>query len=76
MTHGFVRKFYWVDPRDVLADGLVKGGADRTLPHNVSNGCHDQASHEALVCEHVKKNHAGSSTFVLPTKEQLPQMEE
>ena len=28
MTHGFVRKFFWVDTRDMLADGLTKGGKD------------------------------------------------
>ena len=28
MTDGLIRKFYWVDPKDTLADGLTKSGID------------------------------------------------
>ena len=31
MTHGIIRQLCWVDTRDMLADGLTKGGVDRTL---------------------------------------------
>ena len=39
MTHGWIRKLYWVDTRDMLADCLTKGGIDRLLLHKVSNDC-------------------------------------
>ena len=39
MMHGLDRAFYWVDARDMLADGLTKGGIDRLLLHKVSNDC-------------------------------------
>ena len=29
MTHGHIRKLFWVDASDMLADGLTKGGVDR-----------------------------------------------
>ena len=53
-TQGIIRRMHWVDARDMLADGLAKGGIDRTLPHNVSNGCSFQLAHEALT--HVKQS--------------------
>lgn len=45
MTHGLIRKFWWVDTRDMLADGLTMGGIDRLLLHNVSNDCNVEAKH-------------------------------
>ena len=39
MSHGLIRKLYWVDTKDMLADGLTKGGIDRLLLHQVSNDC-------------------------------------
>ena len=39
MTHGLIRKLYWVDTWDMLADGLTNGGIDRLLLHKVSNDC-------------------------------------
>ena len=39
MTHGLIWDFYWVGTRDMLADGLTKGGIDRLLLHKVSNDC-------------------------------------
>ena len=52
VTHGFIRRLFWVDTRDMLADGFTKGGIDRTLFHLASNGCKYKAVHEAL--EHSK----------------------
>ena len=26
LTHGMIRRMHWVDARDMLADGLTKGG--------------------------------------------------
>lgn len=49
MTYGLVRKFFWAGTRDVLADGLIKGGLDRMLLRNVSNDCKYSAIHDALV---------------------------
>ena len=75
MTHGHVRRFYWVDAWDLLADGLIKGRVDRTSLHNISNDGHYEASHEALV--HDKRKYtAGSATNVPPAKEGLPEREE
>ena len=39
MAHGLIRRFYWVDTRDMLADGLTKGGIDRLFLHRCRNGC-------------------------------------
>ena len=65
MVHAFVRRFYWVDARDVLADGLAKGGMDRTMLHSMSNGCRYKASHDAL--GHKKdEGHVGSAAIVFP----------
>ena len=47
MTHGLIRMFYWVDTRDMLADGLTKVGGDRLLLHRVSNDCVHGASQAA-----------------------------
>lgn len=53
MAHGAIRALYWVDTRDMSADGLTKGGIDRALWHGVGNDCRYKASHEALV--HTKQ---------------------
>ena len=45
MTHGLIRRFYWVDTRDMLADGLTKGGIDRLFLHRCSNDCRYVAKH-------------------------------
>ena len=39
LAQGIIRRMHWVDTRDMLADGLTKGGVDRPLLHTVSNGC-------------------------------------
>ena len=31
LTQGIIRRMHWVDTRDMLADGLAKGGLDRAL---------------------------------------------
>ena len=46
MTHGLIRRLYWVDTRDMLADGMTKGGIDRLLLHRCSNDCKCVAKHE------------------------------
>ena len=45
MTHGLIRRRYWVDTRDMLADGLTKGGIDGLLLHRCSNGCKYVSKH-------------------------------
>ena len=48
MTHGLIKKLYWVDTRDMLADGLAKGGIDRLLLHRVSDDCVHKAKQLAI----------------------------
>ena len=60
MAHGLIRKFLRVDIRDVLADGLTKGGIGRLLLHNVNDDCTYQATHDALVRQ--KNAVVGSAT--------------
>ena len=43
-----VRRMHWADTRGMLADGLTKGGFDRTLLHKASNDCKLQLAHQAL----------------------------
>ena len=57
MTHGLVRKFSWVDTRDMPADGLTEGGIDRFLLRSVSNDCKHDAKHRPPI--HTK---VGSAT--------------
>ena len=59
MMHGLIRKLYWVDTRDMLADGLTKGGIDRLLLHRVSNDCVYEAMQLAI--PHSKAGPASSS---------------
>lgn len=49
MIHVAIGALYWVDTRDMPADGLTKGGIDRTLLHGASNDCRYKAIHEAFV---------------------------
>ena len=53
MSHGLIRRLHWVDTRDMLADGLTKGGIDRALLHSVSNDCKYEAKHESHSCTKV-----------------------
>ena len=52
MACGLIRKFFWVETRDMLAHGLAKRGNDRALPHSCSNDCKYVSKHEPLV--HLK----------------------
>ena len=61
MAYGLIREPFWVDARDVIADGFTQGGIDRLLVHSVSNDCKHQAIHEALV--HQKHMIVGSATI-------------
>lgn len=49
MTHGLLRNLFWVDTRDMLADGSIKGGIGRTLLHRCSNDCKYVSTHESLM---------------------------
>ena len=61
LAYGLIRKFFWVDTSDMLADGLTKGGIDRTLLHNVANDCTCKCVHD--VCVHGEKCPASSATI-------------
>ena len=52
MSSGMIRRLFWVETRDMLADGLTKGGIDRELLHQVSNNCKYCAKHDSAM--HVK----------------------
>ena len=54
MLHGIMRRLYWVAARDLLADGLNKGGADRTLLARVCNECGFGTPREVLA--HAKSS--------------------
>ena len=71
MAHGLVRKSFWVDARDMLADGPTNGGIERTLLHNVGKDCLYQAIHECL--EHRKNSVA--SFAASPPEEEPPEKE-
>ena len=61
METGVIRRLHWVDTRDMLADGLTKGGIDRELLHNVSNNCSFKSKHEAFTHSKSIPPVAGSS---------------
>ena len=52
MAEGMVRRLFWVDTRDMLADCLTKGGIDRELLRSVSNKCKYLAKRDSAM--HVK----------------------
>ena len=58
MAHGLIREFISVDARDMLADGLTKGGIDRLLLHRASNDCVYGA--KQLAIPHTKAGIASS----------------
>ena len=60
-AQGIIRRTHWVDTRDMLADGLTKGGIDGTLLHNVSNDCRFILAHNALT--HNTFSVVGSATI-------------
>ena len=74
MTRGFIRRFYWVDVPDMLADGVTKGGVDRTLSTKVCNECRFSVSHEVLMHSKRKDPAAGSVSILL--EEEFPEKEE
>ena len=51
MAAGILRFLYWVDTRDMAADGLTKGGIDRKL-------LNDLAEHCRYECAHLPKRHS------------------
>ena len=58
LAQGIIRRTHWVNTRDLLAGRVTKGGVDRTLLRNGSNGCIFKLAHEPL--SHSKR-HAGST---------------
>ena len=64
MQAGIIRRMYWVDTRDMLADGLTKGGIDRTLLQRISNECRYSTAHECAV--HLKAS-VNSSVATKPS---------
>ena len=46
MSQGILRFLYWVDTRDMLADGLTKGGIDRALLDAICEHCKYECKHE------------------------------
>ena len=48
MAQGILRYLYWVDTRSMVADGLTKGGIDRTLLDAISERCRYVCEHEPL----------------------------
>ena len=69
MEIGVIRRLHWVDTRDMLADGLTKGGIDRELLHNVSNNSSFVIKHEALTHSKSPTPAVGSATTT--SKEEL-----
>ena len=62
MIHGAVGALHWADARDMLTDGLAKGGIDRALRHGVGNDCKYHAIHESLVHAQHMDNQVGVAT--------------
>ena len=47
-AQGILRRMHWVNTRDMLVDGLTKGGIDRISLHKASHDCHLKMAHPAL----------------------------
>ena len=45
LDHGILRKLFWMDTRDMIADGLTKGTVSRDCLHEVMD-CHLKINHE------------------------------
>lgn len=71
MTHGLVRKLYWVDARDLLVDGPTNGGIDRFLLRRVSDDCLYEATKLA-----ISRCNAGSVTNSLATQEAVEDLDD
>lgn len=39
MAQGIIRYAYWVDTRDMLADGCAKGGVGRAMLDGIAQSC-------------------------------------
>ena len=50
LESGLVRKLWWSDTRDMLADALTKGGIDRKLSMRAMDKGKLRIEHEALSC--------------------------
>lgn len=53
LAQAILRSLYWTDTRDMLADGLTMGGADRALLNAVSE--HNRYECRKLALRHAKK---------------------
>ena len=74
MKRGLIRKFYWVGTRDMLADGLTKGGIDRFLLHRVSDDCVYETrqlaiSHTKVGSATIPPGHQGTLSEQIPPEE-------
>ena len=55
LASGTVRRFFWCDTRDMLADGLTKGGVDRTLLIAASERGSFKMQHDTVFCGPEKR---------------------
>ena len=72
MAHGLIRRFYWVDTRDMLADGLAKGGIDRLLLHRCSNDCKYDSQHHFVAHSKIFGSSTTKQISDARTKEEHP----
>ena len=50
LERGILRRFWWAGTRDMLADGLTKGGVNRDALVSASEQGICRVSHETAVC--------------------------
>ncbi len=55
LASGTVRRFFWCDTRDMLADGLTKGGVERTLLIAASEQGTFKMQHDTAFCGPEKR---------------------
>ncbi len=51
LERGIIKRLWWADTRDMLADGLTKGGIPRGALVNASEYGECRVSHETAVCD-------------------------
>lgn len=61
-VQGIIRRMHWADARDMLADGLAKGGVDRIVLHNAPNDCQVELAHQAFTHTKVSVGFATMSS--------------
>ena len=53
LAQGILKRLFWSDTRDMVADGLTKGGVNRALIKSVSDAGRLVLEHKCLVCSRV-----------------------